>query len=162
MKYALQDLLRLRKLREADAGNAVTRARKAVAAAEEALAAQKKALEDYRAHRIREEDRLYNSVINKQVQLLDLDEVKQAIAWLRERELLEIKKVTEAELAVTQAKEALAKAQAHYQQAVRDSQKIEEHKAMALAEWQQEQELIADRELEEFTPRDPEAALGED
>ncbi|HSI82937.1 MAG: YscO family type III secretion system apparatus protein [Candidatus Methylacidiphilales bacterium] len=162
MKYPLQDLLRLRKLRENNASNAVTRARKAAREAEEALEAQKKALEDYRIYRVKEEDRLYEQIILKKIHLNDLDDVKQAIGWLRERELLEIKKVADAELAVVKAKEVLEKAQLVYQQAVRDSQKIEEHKTMALEEWQKEQERNADLELEEFTPRDPEAAMGED
>jgi hypothetical protein len=162
VKYPLQDLLRLRKLREDDASNAVTRARKAVRDAEDALEAQKKALEDYRIYRVKEEDRLYEQIILKQIHLTDLDDVKQAIGWLRERELMEIKKVADAESVVQKANEAVVDAQKVYQQAVRDTQKIEEHKALAMAEWQKEQERNADLELEEFTPRDPEAALGEE
>lgn len=149
MKYALEDLLRIRTLRENAASEVVTKARRKLEAALKEVERCQRELDDYRVWRVDEEERLYSKVLKQAVPFKELNEIKATVAWLREKELDYHKKVNDAQTASEQARKELIQAQARYREAVKAVQKIEEHKKIWVHEWNLEQEALADKELEE-------------
>ena len=118
MKYPLEDLLRVRNFREDNAANELTKRRRAVEAAEDLVKQRKRELEEYIQWRIQREEELYREVMQKPVQLKELDDLKQDIQLLREKESLYEERIREAENGVVQAKEALVLVQCDGQDAV--------------------------------------------
>lgn len=156
MKYPLDDLLRVRKFREDERASELTARRKAVAEAEELLQRRRQELKDYVAWRIRREQELYDEVLRQQIAVKQLDDLKINIQILRENELAYQDRIKQAEKDLEAARQALAAAQAAYQKAVRDSNKIEEHKQWWAQEAAQEAEAYQEKELEDFRVRSPE------
>lgn len=153
MKYPLEDLLRVRNFREDNAANELTKRRREVEQAEELVQQRKQELADYIQWRIKREEELYNVVMQKPVQLKDLDDLKQDIQLLREKEHLYEDRIREAEKALADARQALDDANAQYQAAVRDRQKIDEHKDLWAQETAKINEANAEKELEDFRVR---------
>lgn len=153
MKYPLEDLLRVRNFREDNAANELTKRRREVEQAEELVQQRKQELADYIQWRIKREEELYNQVMQKPVQLKDLDDLKQDIQLLREKEHLYEDRIREAEKALADARQALEDAHAQYQAAVRDRQKIDEHKDLWAQETAKINEANAEKELEDFRVR---------
>ena len=153
MKYPLEDLLRVRNFREDNAANELTRRRREVEQAEQLVQQRKKELEEYIQWRIKREEELYQEVMQKPVQLKDLDDLKQDIQLLREKEHLYEDRIREAEKALADARQALDDAHAQYQAAVRDRQKIDEHKDLWAQETAKINEANAEKELEDFRVR---------
>ena len=127
MAYLLQPLLRIRAMREDRAAGELTAAKQAVSAAQDALAARKLELEDYLRTKEQRRDRIYDA--------LKEDNVKRADAELKTRE------------------EAEAAARAAFSLATKNRMKIDEHKAVWLAEDAKAQDARAEGELEDFTVR---------
>lgn len=156
MKYPLEDLLRVRRFREDERANELTRRRKAVAEAEEQLERRKQELRDYVDWRIRREKELYDEVLRQEIAVKQLDDLKLNIQILRENELAYQERIKQVEKDLEETRQALAAAQAAYQKAVRDSNKIEEHKAWWAQEAAKEAEAYQEKELEDFRVRSPE------
>ena len=161
-RYPLEDLLRVRNFREDNAANELTRRRRAVEQAEQLVQQRKRELEEYIQWRINREEELYREVMQKPVQLKALDDLKQDIQLLREKEHLYEERIREAEKAVVQAKEALDQAQADYQAAVRDRQKIDEHKGIWAQETAKINEANQEKELEDFRVRPADEDMNEE
>lgn len=150
MKYALQDLLNIRALREQAAGEVVTRQRHRVTDAIHEVEAKKDDLTKYREWRLKEEGSLYGSVIGKPILLRHLNDVRSAVSWLRDAELLYEKKIVDAETALETERTALTEAQVRQKAADRDLKRIEEHEKLWLEEWAKEQDLNLEREMEDL------------
>lgn len=142
-KYELTDLLKVRELREDAASKEVTRAQEKLESCEAYLERKKKELEDYKQWRPGEEDRLFAKIMKKEISQEKLNEVKAQVAILREKELVIEKEVEEAEDALEQAKE-------NHRKAMRELEKIKEHKIHWTEEAKKEAEFLADKEMEEF------------
>src|SRR5690606_14716604 len=97
MKYPLEDLLRVRRFREDERANELTRRRKAVAEAEEQLERRKQELRDYVDWRIRREKELYDEVLRQEIAVKQLDDLKLNIQILRENELAYQERIKQAE-----------------------------------------------------------------
>lgn len=157
MKYPLEELLRVRRLREDDATNELTRRRREVEQAERMLEQRQRELEEYTAWRIQREAELYEQVIGKQVPLKALDDLKKDIQILRDQEITYQERILAAEKALAEAKARLVEAQAAYQATRKDRQKIDEHKGIWAAEAAREYEAGQELELEDFKVRAPES-----
>lgn len=155
-KYPLSDLLRVRLLREDKAMELLLVARKKVEEAFVFLNQKKDELSKYRVFRVNEENRLYDTIMGKKVPRTRVDEIKAEVAALQAEELAYEKRVIEAEASLEAAEKNLAQAQDFYQQAVRNRQKIEEHRTIWLEEDRKIREFLLEKELEDFRRRESE------
>jgi type III secretion protein O len=150
MAYILEDLLRVRKFREDAAAAELTRCRKLVAEAEEQVELRKRELQEYVQWRLKREEEMYREVMQKPIHLNDLEDLKVSIQILRDDELKYEERIITAEKQLNEARQELEQAQAAYRQAVKDREKLEEHKEMWLEEEQKLQEAQAEKEIEDI------------
>ncbi len=150
MAYVLQDLLKIRMMREQWAKDELIKAQNVLEEAIKKVEKKKKELEDFRIWRKEEEERLYAEIMLKHVKRTDIDGLKINIANLEKKELEHVQAVDDAEQEREKAKEALAEARSLYNLALVNVQKLEEHKETWMAEWSKEQELLVEKEMEDF------------
>ena len=153
MKYPLADLLRVRLFREDAAQAEVTAARRTLETAEQTLAARQQELTGYIEYRKRREAELYDEIMNQQIQMRDLDDLKSHISQLQHTQGQFEDNVTQAKQDVRTANAALEEAQAAYSLAVKERQKIDEHKAIWAQEETQRCEAELEKEMEDFRVR---------
>lgn len=150
MAYVLQDLLKIRLMREQWAKDELIKAQNVLDAAIKKVEKKKKELNDFRIWRAKEEERLYAEIMHKHVKRGDIDGLKINIANLEKKELEHIQALDDAEQEREKAKEALEEARTLYHLALVNVQKLEEHKETWMAEWSKEQELLVEKEMEDF------------
>jgi hypothetical protein len=150
MDYVLEDLLRVRIHRENTARNAVRAKKQAFENAARLVSRRKEELTEYTSWRINTENTLYGSVKNKLVSVKKLDDLKQKILLLREKETFLEKELFEAKNARQAAEKELAEARAVHKTSIREMKKIEEHKNLWMADMLKEQERSREKEMEEF------------
>lgn len=150
-RYALQELVKVRQHREEQASEALLRAQRALADARQALAAAEKTLADYIQWRIAEERKMLDGLMRRVLRLGEISDVRQEIALLRDREFELMDTVRKAEAAVTKAEQLVAEARARQAQAVRDLEKLLEHRTLWAEEERREQEKMEERELEDLS-----------
>ena len=151
--YALQPLLRIRTLREDRAAGELTAARQALAAAEETLAARERELADYESTKEERRDRIYATVIGRAVSRDQLDMVTEGVARIDEEGTLKADNVTRAAAARRKCEEGVATARVNLNVATKNRMKIDEHRAVWLADEARAEEARAEGELEDFTVR---------
>lgn len=120
---------------------------------EEAAVAQQRALAalaDYRAWSARRERELYEAVIGRLVGLRDLEDLKQTVLALRDRERVLEQEAKDAEVVRAKAAQMFADAKAVHARAIVQKQKFVELAAVYLDELRVERERAEDRESEEF------------
>ncbi len=144
------DLLRIKEFREdaAQRGVKVAEARlterlKAVRDAEEALKA-------HQEFRVTEERRLFEEVKGEPVLVTRLDQMKQAVALLRDDERLLEDKIEEERKTVPPAQEALAEAKENYSSAQTATEKFRQFVAIQREEEAKEAAYREDAEAEEI------------
>ncbi len=150
MRYVLEDLFRIRKVREDRAEREVVLKRRKVEVAQRELLRCREELAAYQKWRAEEEDRLFQKLRETLVHVGAIEAFHQDIVLLREREREKMQKVEEAKKRLDEANRALDDAKDAYRKAVQGSQKIEEHRRIWVREARREEELQADKELEEF------------
>ncbi len=152
--YPLNDLLRVRVLREDRAMEAVLSAQRKLEEAIRYLEAQREALASFHSFRLNEEVRLYGTIMGKKVSRNFVEEVLAGVTSLRHQELAHEERVREAEAGVVAAQTTLANAKIAYQEAIKSRQKIEEHRVIWTEEFLKEQEFYLEKELEDFRRRE--------
>ena len=162
IKYVLQDLLNIRNMREDDAAQAVTVAKYKVEEAARAIEDKIKEKEDYVIWRKKREIELYDGIKGKKVKLQDLDDLKNRVYMLRQRDLAFEKAIDDAKRAKVEAEKAVEDAIAKHKAAIKERQKIEEHKKIWLDEKLAEENEKQEKEAEDFTKRKDEDELDED
>lgn len=150
MAYVLQDLLKIRLMREQWAKDALIKAQNILDAAIRKVEEAKKALADYKVWRVGETKRLYAEVMNKQVKRGDIDALKINLANLEKKELDYVQAIENAEEEREKAKEGVEAARKAYNLAQIGVQKLEEHKTTWMVEWTKEQEALVEKEMEDF------------
>ena len=153
MFYTLQPLLRIRMMREDRATGQLTAARQALAAAEEALAARQHDLAEWEETKEERRDRIYDAIIGQKVSRDQIDLANEGVARIDEEGVLKADNVTRAEGVVKEKTEAAEVARANLNLATKNRMKIDEHRAVWLAEEAKEQEARAEGELEDFVVR---------
>ena len=150
--YPLQDMVRVRTHREDQASQAVTRARRLLREAREAVQRQQEELAAYTAWRLAEEKRQLDSLLRRLLKLGEIADVRHAISLLRDREFELQDLLKQAEAAATKAEAHLEECRQRQVKAVRDLEKLVEHRKLWELDRARELELAEDLELEEFTP----------
>jgi type III secretion protein O len=151
----LDDILAVKQIREQAASREVSRAQARAEDAARIVEKARKTLKDYNTWRLKREIELYDSILNQLVHVQDLEDLKERIAQLREKELSLENDIVEAENARVAAAAALTEAKAAHLRTLREVDKMrelveEEHAALA-----REAERRAEVELEDFRSRGP-------
>ena len=153
MSYALQPLLVIRETREDRARGELTAARRAVAEAEAALAARRRELADWQDTKDARRDRIYSAIIGRTVSRDQIDLAQEGVARIDEEGALKADNVKRAE-AERQTRQAAAEtARSAFALAMKNRMKIDEHRAVWLAEDARIAEARAEGELEDFIVR---------
>jgi hypothetical protein len=150
-KYILEDILRVRNFRKDVAEKNLTQAQRLVVEAEENVKRAQQALDGFRVFIVEESDRLYKEVIGQKVKKLSVDGLNAALRALKNK-LFDHEKTVENEKGnLEKAKKNLEEKRIALQEANKNIEKISAHKESWLKEAKHEEEMLADRELEEFT-----------
>ena len=153
MPYTLQPLLRIRTMREDRASGELVAAKRNLAQAEEALAARQHDLEEWEKTKEERRDRIYDAIIGREVSRDQIDMANEGVARIDEEGVLKADNVKRAEGEVREKEAAADAARTNLNIAIKNRMKIDEHKAVWLAEEAKEQEARAEGELEDFTVR---------
>ena len=153
MSYTLQPLLRIRTMREDRAAGELTAAKQALAAAEEALMARRRDLEEWEETKEERRDRIYDAIIGHEVSRDQLDLANEGVVRIDEEGVLKADNVKRAEGVVKEKSDAADVARANLNLATKNRMKIDEHRAVWLAEEAKVQEARAEGELEDFIVR---------
>ncbi len=148
--YPLQDMVRVRRHREEQAGQAVARARRLLHEARAAVLKAAQELAAYAEWRVLEERRRLDGLMRRILRLGELSDVRQEIALLREREFEFVDRRKQAEAAVTAAEARLEDSRQSHALTVRELEKLVEHRTLWVLEITRAQERAEDLELEEF------------
>lgn len=150
MKYILEDLLQIRQLREQENLKNLKLKKKELENAIQLIQHSKEELKQYIAWRIKKENELYDSIININISLNELNSLRESIAILKEKDLILQKKILDAEEQKKRAEKEVDNAKIVYTKAVKDTKKIAEHKKIWIAEMQKIAEKAAEAELEDL------------
>ena len=151
--YALQPLLRIRMMREDRATGELTAARQALAAAEEMLAARQRDLAEYEETKDERRDRIYDAIMGRPVSRDQIDLANEGVARIDEEGVLKADNVKRAEGVVKEKTDIAETARLNLSLATKNRMKIDEHRAVWIAEEAKEQEARAEGELEDFIVR---------
>ena len=158
-RYPLTDLVNIRDLREQEAAQQVSAARQRL---EDAKAAVIQANEDwvsYHEWRIEEEKRSFARILEKEVSLQRLEEQKQEVHALRDKETEYREKILEAERQVVESESFLQEKLQEHRQAQHDLQKLHEHRELWEAELVQVLSKKEEDEMDDFRST-PQPAFG--
>ena len=153
MAYVLQPLLRIRQMREDRATGELSVARRERAAAEAALEARRKDLARYEETKEERRDRIYDAIMGCPVDRDQIDLAAEGVARIDEEGVLKADNVKRAEADVKTCMDREGAARQMLNLATKERMKIDEHRAVWLAEEAAEQEAKAEGELEDFTVR---------
>lgn len=150
MKYILEDLLQIRQLRERESLKNLKLKKKELENAILLIQKRKDELTEYITWRIEKENELYDSIINMNVSVNELNSLRESIAILKEKDLIIQKKILDAEEQKKKSEKEVENAKILYSKAVKDTKKIAEHKKIWIAEMQKNAEKAAEAELEDL------------
>ena len=153
MAYALESMLRIRKMREDRASEALVAARHAQEKAATELRRRERKHGDWLETKEERRDRVFAPIMGVPVTRDDIDIVRETVSGIDEEGILLHDGVVRAKSELeTRVKES-EQARARHIVAMRDHEKIEQHKSVWREEDRRAQEYAADAELEEFTGR---------
>ena len=153
MSYMLQPLLRIRLMREDRASGELVAAKRNLAQAEEALAARERDLADWEKTKDERRDRIYDAIIGREVSRDQIDLANEGVARIDEEGVLKADNVKRAAGEVKEKEAAAEAARANLNLAIKNRMKIDEHKAVWMADEAKAQEARAEGELEDFVVR---------
>jgi len=139
----------LRRNREDRAQRELSQARDALATAARALEQARQALTDYRQWRPGEEARLWQLVIGHDVRRADLDDHQARLKTVADGERTHEEQCARAETAWQEAQQLVEARRQTWVAALRNVQKLEEHKEMELAQQARDEENRLENELED-------------
>lgn len=145
----LEELLRIKRIRERDAEAAVRSAERKLAEARDAVRAAEKAVSDHHEFRLKEEIRLFEEIRGASIHVRDFDDMKHAVAMLRQKEADLEESVAEKTKAVAPAEQALRAAQDAYREAKKATMKFEELVSLQRAEAEKAATFREEAETEE-------------
>ncbi|WP_067520318.1 type III secretion system stalk subunit SctO [Endozoicomonas ascidiicola] len=147
----LKELLKVKKIREESAEREVHRCEDILEQRKKDVADRKRELTEYIDWRCKEEQQLYDNIMNTSVVQNDLDKLKQKVAIMREKDVAMEEAISEAEKQVVSAEEALESAKEKHVQAKLAVEKFEEFCKVQDEEAAKEALRLEDLEMEEFT-----------
>jgi type III secretion protein O len=149
-KYVLEEMLRVRNLRRDTAEKNLKQAQRLVEEAKENIAKAEKTLEDYKIFMDKESERLYKKIMLQKVKKGSVDDLYYAIKILKSKLLTHEQNVETAKENLVKAEKNLEEKREQLQLATKNVEKIKTHKEEWMREMTKEEELIQDKELEEF------------
>ncbi len=160
--YPLGPLLSAREYREDAAKREAAAALAAAREAREAADAAKARWRHYREWRPGEEARLFEEIRGGDWPVSTVDAYRESVHALRETELALERAGEEADRAAVEAESAAEQARRRHVEAVRNRQKIQEHKTRWLRAEALRQEAAAEAEMEDFSAQLSEEDSGGD
>ena len=149
--YPLEPLAHIRQLREEAAATECSAREKALLTARQETLARRKALENYLAWRVQEEDRRYQDILDKELPFKELEDFKAGVAALRDRDNVLLAALEEARVLEKEAEERRDAAVETLKRARKDKEKINESEKIWQDRETREAERREDLEMEEFT-----------
>ena len=149
----LHELLKVKRIREKSAHDEVQKCKYRLEEAHKEVRRKEKEFHEYVEWRCKEEQRLYDNIINMEVKQADLDSLKKKIALLREKDILLEQAVSEAKKKVIDAEAELEQARDVHAKTIQAVEKFEEFTAALDEEAAKEAARLEDLEMEEFTVR---------
>ncbi len=153
MAYALNDMLKIRAMREDRAGTELTGARRARSAAERVRDEKAETRRRFDATKDERRDRIYDAVMGRVVSRDDLDRARAAVTRIDEEAMMLAEAERQAQAELAKRDRAAEAAHVRFVAASRKKAKIDQHRLA----WEQEdrrmQEMRADAEMDEFTGR---------
>ena len=140
-------------MREDRATGELSVARRERAAAEAALEERRKDLARYEETKEERRDRIYDAIMGRPVDRDQIDLAAEGVARIDEEGVLKADNVKRAEADVKTCMDREGAARQMLNLATKERMKIDEHRAVWLAEEAAEQEAKAEGELEDFTVR---------
>lgn len=152
-KYILEEMLRVRKFRKDVAEKNLKQAQVLVAEAENNVAKAEKALEDFKVFMEKESERLYQKIMMQKVKKGAVDELHYAIKILKNKLITHEQALETEKSNLEKAKKNLEEKKIELQDASKNVEKIESHKEEWIKEANKIDEMVADKELEEFAKK---------
>ena len=153
MAYALESMLRIRKMREDRASEALVAARHAQEKAATELRRRERKHGDWLETKEERRDRVFAPIMGVSVTRDAIDIARETVSGIDEEGILLHDGVVRAKAELeTRVKEA-EQARGRHVAAMRDHEKIEQHKSVWREEDRRAQEYASDAELEEFAGR---------
>ena len=146
----LEDLLTIKRRREDNASAAVGEAQRTVAARQAALEAGKAALDEYNVWQESEKSRLFEEVHGKSVTRAKLEDYREQIGLIRQRQLELEEELEKAGRELATAEAELEEARRKRLDAHRQVAKFEEYQAVLQAEREREAERKEETEAEDI------------
>ena len=162
MAYALQDLLRIRMMREDRASAELVAARQEVVRAEQQLEERKNELRQFEATKEERRDRIFAAVVGHSITREELDQALEGVARIDEEGVLKADNVNLAVVNVKEKEKLSEEAHRLFVKASKDRTKISEHREVWLVEEMKEQEFRQEIELEDFTGKKNVEEMGDD
>ena len=153
MAYALNDMLKIRAMREDRAGTELTGARRARAAAERVRDERAETRRRFDATKDERRERVYDAVMGRVVSMDDLDRARAAVTRIDEEAMLLAEAERQAQDELTKRDQAAEAAHVRFVAASRKKAKIDQHRLAWELEDRRMQEMRADAEMDEFTGR---------
>ena len=152
-KYILEEMLRVRKFRKDVAEKNLKQAQVLVSEAENNVAKAEKALEDFKVFMEKESERLYQKIMMQKVKKGAVDELHYAIKILKNKLITHEQALETEKSNLEKAKKNLEEKKVELQDASKNVEKIESHKEEWIKEANKIDEMVADKELEEFAKK---------
>ena len=153
MAYALQSMLRIREVREDKAQTALAGARRVRFEAEKAKEEREQDFARFEETKDERRDAIFEAVMNKVISKEKLDLAEEGVARIDEEGILLRDNVHQAEAVVREKLKLEDEAHGFYLAAMKNRQKIAEHRAIWEEEDRKDREYRAEMELEDFTGR---------
>lgn len=149
----LHELLKVKRIREKSAHDEVQKCKYRLEETHREVRRKEDEFHEYVEWRCKEEQRLYDNIINMEVKQNDLDSLKKKIALLREKDVLLEQAISAARKKVTEAEAELEQAREAHARAIQAVEKFEAFTSALDEEAAKEAARLEDLEMEEFTVR---------
>jgi type III secretion protein O len=149
-KYILEEMLRVRNLRKDTAERDLKQAQRLLEEAKENVNKAEKTLADFRIFMEKESERLYKKIIMQKVKKGSVDELHYAVKVLKNKLIGHEQNLEAAKDNLVKAEKNLEEKREALQEANKNVEKIKCHKEDWMREMTKEEELLLDKELEEF------------
>jgi exonuclease VII small subunit len=156
VKYELEDILRVRNFRKDKASDNVVKARRQLREAEQKLAEKQEKLRLFIEKKPIFINQVYERIIRRDIQRVGIDDTSFKVKKIEERQMKLALDVEKAQNEVKEAEIHLAQCQETLRQAMKNVQKIEEHKTTWVEEANFIEQELVEKELEDFKTKQPE------
>jgi chromosome segregation ATPase len=152
-KYILEEMLRVRNFRKEVAEKNLKQAQKLVEEGKTNVTNAEKTLADFKIFMEQESERLYKKIMMQKVKKGAVDGLHYAIKVLKSKLVTHEQNLEAAKDNLVKAEKNLEEKREALQNANKNVEKIESHKEEWMKEITKEEELVADKELEEFAKK---------